>query len=160
MAQGGEDPEGREEAGQVIWIHRGWTCRRPIRRTVQIPIATKGRPDGGKTRALAPWSSLSERCDARHDQPWIDAAQIFPTQMPALQRARTEVLGHHIDERGQPPDDVLAARMMQVEGHGLLVAVLDGPPVPDLSFGRPHASHIIATAGKLDLNDFSAELRH
>jgi hypothetical protein len=103
---------------------------------------------------------LAEGRDAGHDQSRVETAEILPAQVPALQCPRPKVLGHHIDARHQLADDVLPFGVMQVEGHDPLVAILHRPPVADIFLRRPHAPHIVAAPGHLDLDHLGAELGH
>src|SRR5262249_44727891 len=90
-SQRGQHTKSREQASEIIRT-QGWRpAGRPIRRAVEVPRPTKRRANGSEARTMAPRSSLSESRHPRHHQAWVKAAQVIPTEMPALQHTRAEI---------------------------------------------------------------------
>jgi hypothetical protein len=79
--------------------------------------------------------------------------------MPALQRARPEVLGDDVGGDGETLDERLALGGAQVAGDGLLVPRLDQPEVRrPVGGGAAQAAEIVTRARLLDLDHVGAEL--
>src|SRR5262249_58726349 len=104
---------------------------------------------------------LAERRDANHDERTADRRERFPSEIPALERPGSEVLGQDVRLRDQAPDQRLPLRLSQVAGNRLLVARLDEPPVGAAGVGAggsAQASQVVADARLLDLDHLGAEL--
>ena len=160
MAERGHDAERGEEPGHVVGVHRCRARWRPIGGAVDVPGAAERRADRRVAGPLVERSGLAEGGDARHDQPRVDRVERLPAEPPALQHARPEILEDDVALGDQPSDDVLAFRDVEVEGHELLVPVIDGEPVRAAVFGGPETPEVVAPPRHLGLDHLGAELRH
>jgi hypothetical protein len=160
VAERGHDAERREEPGHVIRIHRSRARGRPISVTVDVPRTPERRSDRRVARPLIQRARLTERGDARHDQTRVDRVQRLPPEAPALEDAGPKVLENDVAPGHQPANDVLSLRRVQVEGHELLVPVVDGEPVRAAVLRRAEASEVVAPAGHLGLDHLGPELGH
>src|SRR2546425_163259 len=133
---------------------------RPIGIARDVREAADGGSDPPEPRALAMGARLAERRDPHHDERRPHAGELGPAEVPALERARAEVLRHDGGRRDEPADQRLPLGIAQVTRDGPLVARLDEPPVraAGSTGGRAEAAEVVADAGLLDLDDVGAEL--
>jgi hypothetical protein len=100
----------------------------------------------------------AEALDRRVDHPRIDLLDLLPREPHAIDRARAEVLDHHVAGLDQPREDLGACLGLRVERDAALVAVqhreveaVDAGDVAQLAARR------VAFAGLFDLDDVGAE---
>src|SRR5207244_5602769 len=82
------------------------------------------------------------------------------SEAPRLQHAGTEILEHHVAEWDELLHDLLSLRLVEIERHHLLAAIVDRKPVRRAVLTGTHAAEIVAASRHLGLDDFGAELRH
>ena len=160
MAERGQHAERGEQTGHVVGVHRRRARRWAIVRTVDVPRAAEGRSDRRVAGPLVQGPGLAEGGDARHDQTRVDRVERVPSEAPALEDAGAEVLEDDVALRHQPADDILPLRRVQVEGHELLVPVVDSEPVRAAVLRRAEAPEVVAPARHLGLDHLGPELRH
>src|SRR5215475_13764355 len=68
-------------------------------------------------------SPLSEAGNRDIDDIWLEGADVFVSDLPLVQRARSKVLQYNISAAGELAEDILSTRMMEVERNRFLVAV-------------------------------------
>src|SRR3989442_14830058 len=90
----------------------------------------------------------------------VDRVQRLPPEAPALEDAGPKVLENDVAPGHQPANDVLSLWRVQVEGHELLVPVVDGEPVRAAILRRAEAPEVVAPAGHLGLDHLGPELGH
>ena len=117
--------------------------------------AAEADADAIEAGALGQRAVLAERRDANDDEAWIE---IDRRDVPALERARPEVLDHDVGGGGQAAEQVLALRLAQVERDALAAAPFDGPEQRVAVFERADLAHEVAGAGLLDLDDVGTHL--
>ena len=159
IVQSGERAQARESGGQFVAdadTHaRGWRGRI----AANIPEATHRFADGAEAGAMRIGAVLAIAGYADHDQTRIDLAQLLVATVPFLHRAGSEVLKYEIRFLDQLLQNSLAFFLTHIERDRFLVARDHGPPQRRLAslLASPHAQWI-ALAGRLDLNDFGAEI--
>ena len=118
----------------------------------QAPVgdAHAVQPGAPRVRAV-----LAEHADARPHQLW---PAVVGSDVPGLQGARSEVLAHHVGDRGQPAEQVLTLRCAQVESYALAAPAFDRPPERVVVEIWADRAHEVATAGLLHLDHLGAEL--
>src|SRR5829696_377278 len=98
--------------------------------------------------------------DPNPDQTRVCLAEILVPQPPALQGAGPEVLDHDVGLGYEPPRQLLALGLAQVQRNGLLVTGDDRPPQRlALLAVPPPLAHRVALAGRLDLDDLGPKVR-
>ena len=84
---------------------------------------------------VGPGSGKAVAGGGYHDDVGLEPAQVFVFQPEVLDDPRGKVLGEHIADAHQLPQQFQAAWMVQVQGNAQLIAVLlveVGPPIPEL----------------------------
>src|SRR5262249_51848009 len=79
-------------------------------------------------------------------------------ETPALERSPLEVLDDQVGERDHLLEELLSARLSQIERDRLLVPSLDRPEERVAVDERPDRAHEVALAGELDLPDLGTEV--
>ena len=115
--------------------------------------------DPGVTGAVLVGAFLAIGRDTDHDKVWLERAERFKAQAPAIQRARAEIFGDDVRLRHQFAGDVRALRGAQIQRDGSLVARF-AQPVETRSSARAQAERAqrIPASGHLDLDHLCAEL--
>src|SRR3954470_13428587 len=132
--------------------------RRPVREAVHIAQSADGFGDGSESRALLVRAGLAIAGNAHQHQFRIGARQLLPSQVPALERARPEILDHDMRVAREAPHDLLAFELAQVARHRLLVARLHVPPERRAVPHPPPLAQRVAFARRLDLDHLRAEV--
>ena len=92
-------------------------------------------------------------------RPRVDLPELVGREVPALERARPEVLDEHVALGHEAAQQVLALLHAKVERDELLVARLHGPPqAAALEVAAAPVAQRVAAIGRLDLDDLGAEV--
>jgi hypothetical protein len=111
-----------------------------------------------QTRAMPVRARLAVHGDARQDDAWIDRGQGVVTEAPLLERPGPEVLDDDVGLAHQPLQQVLAARLPEIERDGTPAAPLDRPEERVPVHERPDGAHEVALPRHRDLDHVRAEV--
>ena len=155
----GEDTLGREHAGERVpegYVH---ARRRLSGEAVDVADAAHGLGHRSEAGAACVRTGLPVAGDARQHDARVDLGEPVVAEVPLLERARPEVLRHHVGVLDEAEQQLLAAGNAQVERDALLVAGLDGPPQRTALVARlaPVADRV-GLSGRLDLDDLGAQI--
>ena len=148
-----------EHAGEVVGDDDAGTHRRPIGVAGEVEEAAEADAVAVEAGAIAVRSGLPVDRRAGDDQVGMLARQHVRPDPPFLERAGLEVLDHDVGLARQCAEQLLAARLAQIERDRLLVAPLHRPPQRRAALvERPDAAHEVAGPRQLDLDDLGAEI--
>src|SRR5262249_56787951 len=99
-----------EERGRVVAGRDAVATRRAVREAVEIGHAAEGEADRVEGRARRVRPALAEARRSQDHEPWINGVKLRGRQVPALERARTEVLDDDIAQTDQLPEHLPAPR--------------------------------------------------
>ncbi len=154
-----QDPLERRLRGERVAERDARARRRLVGVAVDVAEAGDRLAARGEARAVAVAAALAVARDARVDAARIDGVHLLGAEVPALHRARAEVLDDHVGARAQLGRDLLAARLAQVERDGALVAREHRPPERVVVVAQaPPLAHRVAARRRLDLDDVGAEV--
>ena len=132
----GGHPVGQHERRQG-----GWAVGLPG----HLGEAAHGLGQGAEPRSVARRAAPAVAADVEHHQLWVAGVDRLVVEAPAVQRARPVAHDHHVADRQQLVEEVLALGLAEVEGDAALVpadalphqadAVLAVPP--GAQAGRP-----------------------
>ena len=116
--------------------------------------------DAREAGAVAIGPVLAVAGDPHHDETGVDGRQLGVAKPPFLERARAEVLTHHIGFSHKPAKQFGPFGMAQIEGDRFLVARFGQPRERIAPLRRrAEAAEGIAAARLLHLDDLGAEFR-
>src|SRR4029079_2681282 len=96
---------------------------------------------------------------AREDDAGVHLRQPLVAEVPALERARAEVLGDDVGDTDELEQELLALRVAQVQGDALLVPRLHGPPQRStLVASLAPVAQRVGLPGRLDLDNVGAHV--
>ena len=155
----GEDPLHREHPGERVAEREVHARRRLAGIAVQVAQPAHRLGDRGEARALGVRPGLPVAGDPREDHARVDLAHPVVADPPALERPGPEVLDDDVGMLDEPQEQLLPARLAQVERDALLVPRLHGPPQrAALVAGLAPLADRVRLPGRLDLDDLGAEV--
>ena len=153
------DPVGREHAGRDVRDGDAEPIPRPVvgaGDAHQAPLALQHRV---VPRLAPPGAGLAESGDGAEDEVRAARGQVSVAEPHAVEGAGPEVLDQHVGAGDQGVEHAAAVRVLQVQGHALLVPV-DAEEVGALPLleRRPPGARVVPLAGLLDLDDAGAHV--
>jgi hypothetical protein len=98
---------------------------------------------------------------AREHDPGVGLGEHVVAEVPPLERARAQVLDHHVRLADEVEHQLLAARLAQVERDAPLAARLHRPEqLASAVLTVPPAAQLVGLVGRLDLDHVGAEVGH
>ncbi len=154
-----EDSLHGEHARQRVAEREVDARRRLAREAVDVPDSAHRLRDRRKAGARSVRARLPVAGDARDHELGIRLPQPRRRKVPLLQRPRAKVLGQHVAALHELEQQLLSARLAQVQRDALLVAGLDGPPErPPLVARVAPVAKRVRLARRLDLDDLGAHV--
>ena len=148
-----------EHRGERVAERDACARRRLAREAVDVPEAAHRLRDGGVARALGVRPGLAVPGDACEHDAGVRRRQPLVAEVPALERARAEVLGDDVRDADELEQELLAPRLAQVERDALLVPRLYGPPEgAALVASVAPVAQRVGLAGRLDLDHLGAHV--
>ena len=126
----------------------------------QVTEATNGLRDGPEARLLGEWTSLTKTRDPDQNEARVQVFENSRAEPPFLETTGSEVLDQDVGGLGQPENDLLGFRIVEVERDGPLSATLDQRPEGPVAADRPSpVPKRIATLRMFDLDHVGAVIR-
>ena len=153
LAQGGQGAEGAEQPGAVVRDRRrSRDRRRPVRLAGEVGQAAErlGHPPESGAGGEPPRLPVGGDAEQHHSR--VDRPQAVVAQVPALERARPEVLDHQVAVAHQAERQGLAPGVTQVAGHRAPPPALQGPEEGPPAHLVPQIADGIAAPGLLHLD--------
>ena len=156
LAQRDHDGIGAVEAGDHVGQGRGRQHRLAIGKAGLGGVARHALDQRAEARLLRVGARLAPAGDAHDHQLAVAGVQGFGPELHALQRPRAIVLDQHVGVLDEAQQQLLAARLAQVQRQALLVA---GVGLPEQRVALyPPVTQGIALGGVLDLDHLAAEV--
>ena len=158
MAQRHEHADDAVQRSQRVADRKVGPHRRPVGETGDVAQSTHRFADRAEPRLIAVRPGLPESREPEHDDARIPRRKLLVAEPPFFQCPRPEILDDHIGILCQPAHDPLPFGGPQIDGDRFLVPVLHVPPQRGALVDFSPVAQRIAL-GRLDLDDFGAELR-
>ena len=123
FVQGGEDADGREEAGGDVAQREAGPHGRAARLAGDAHDAAHALDDDVEGGLVAVGAGLAEAGGGGVDEARVAGGERLVAEAEAVHGARREVLHHDVDLLDQAQEEVLALRLLEVEQDALLAAV-------------------------------------
>ncbi len=157
LIERGDDPQRQMQSGAAIADLRAGDDRRSIVETGRRRGAARALRDVFVHLAIFVRSG-TEALDRGDDHPRIELLDVFPREAHAVERAGREVLDQHVASLDQPFEDLLALRLLGIDGDRALV-VIEHREVETVHAGNVAqlSPRDVAFARPLDLDDVGAQ---
>ena len=102
----------------------------------QVAQATNGLRDGPEACLLGQWTGLTETGDPDQNEARVHVFENGRAKPPFLEATGPEILDQDVGRPGQPENDLLGFRIVEVKRDGPLSATLDQRPEGPMAADR------------------------